>query len=163
EALPSYYRVTDFVVSKELLPRTNLGKIRRQELAERYEKTKSGEANRKTSKADTKTELSAEDKAMLENPTVKACWEWLHERFPDADLNFDKSPQVDLNVDSLEWLNLTLEMQERLGVTLTEEAIARVDTIRDLLNEVSEASKSGTDHASPFEHPERFLDERQTK
>lgn len=161
EALPSYYRITDFVVSKEVLPRTNLGKIRRQELAERYEKTKSGGSSRKGSKQGAKAELSAEDKVLLENPIAKACWEWLNERFPDADLDFDKSPQIDLNVDSLEWLNLTLEMHERFGVTLTEEAIARVDTVRDLLNEVSEAAKSGTDDASPFEHPERFLDDRQ--
>ena len=66
----------------------------------------------------------------------KIAWDWLTERFPDTKLTLDKSPQLDLNVDSLEWINLTLEIRERLGVELNEEAIARIDTVRDLLNEV---------------------------
>src|SRR5205807_939099 len=40
--LPSYQRVTDYAVTQESLPRTQLGKIRRHELEERYERAKKG-------------------------------------------------------------------------------------------------------------------------
>ncbi len=158
--LPSYYRVTDFALSRELLPRTNLGKIRRHELGEAYEKSKAAESS-KTGKGTSKEEMSSEDKAILGEPVAKACWDWLHERFPDADITFNSSPQLDLNVDSLEWLNLTLEIQERFGIELNEEAIARVDVVRDLLKEIIDASKSGTHSVSPFDEPESFLDDSQ--
>jgi long-chain acyl-CoA synthetase len=150
-------------MTRELLPRTNLGKIRRQELAERYEKAKKDEKANKGDISGAKVELSGEDKAVLEEPVAKACWDWLQEKFPDAGLTFDKSPQLDLNIDSLEWLNLTLEMHERFGAELSEEAIARIDTVRDLLNEVVIASRSGDKNASLFEHPEKLIDDSQKK
>ncbi len=163
-SLPSYYRLNEFAISKEPLPRTNLGKIRRQELAERYEKAKnetsdSGKNGAKHSDSD----LSADDRAVLEDPVSKQCWDWLKERFPDADITFDTSPQLDLNVDSLEWLNLTLELRERLSVDLSEDAIARIETVRDLLHEVADASQLGDDAASPFQEPEKVLDDNQKK
>jgi len=163
EKVPSYYRITDFAISKDLLPRTNLGKIRRQELIDRYEKAKAAEKNEKSSEENTKTEISPEDKALLENPIAKTCWDWLTERFPDSKLTLDKSPQIDLNVDSLEWINLTLEVREKLGIELSEEAIARVDTLRDLLKEVVDASQSGAQAISPFDQPEHFIDEDQNE
>lgn len=163
ESLPSYDRVVDFAMTRELLPRTNLGKIRRQELAERYNTAKKDEKANRGGLSGAKVDLSSEDKAVLEEPVAKACWDWLQEKFPDAGLTFDKSPQLDLNIDSLEWLNLTLEMHERFGAELSEEAIARIDTVRDLLSEVVAASKSGDKNASLFEHPEKLIDDSQKK
>ena len=161
ETLPSYYRVTDFAISRELLPRTNLGKIRRAELVKSYEQAKADEKNNKSGKGSHKEEMSSEDKSLLAGPIAKGAWDWLNERFPDAEITLDKSPQLDLNVDSLEWLNLTLEIQERFGIELNEEAIARVDTVRDLIKEIVEASQSGAHTVSPFEKPERFIDDGQ--
>ncbi len=165
QALPSYYRITDFAISNEPLPRTNLGKLRRKTLIERYEQAKSaGKDGPEKKKGRTSiNDMSPEDKSLLEDPVVKECWQWLGERFPDAELTPDKSPQVDLNIDSLEWINLTLEIQERVGVELNEEAIARIDTVRDLLHEVHEAAQSDKNSISPFEEPERLLDDSQQK
>lgn len=143
------------------MPRTNLGKIRRHDLIAAYDKAKSDEKNNKGGKDKHKEEMSAEDKSLLEEPIAKAAWEWLQEKFPDAEITLNKSPQLDLNVDSLEWLNLTLEMQGRLGVELDEEAIARIDTVRDLINEIVEASHSGRHAVSPFENPESVIDDDQ--
>lgn len=161
ESLPSYYRPSDFAISKDPLPRTNLGKIRRHELAAIYEKAKLAAKSNGAGKGKHKEEMSAEDKSLLEEPIAKAAWEWLQEKFPDAEITLTKSPQLDLNVDSLEWLNLTLEMQGRLGVELNEEAIARIDTVRDLIKEIVEASRSGRHAVSPFENPESVLDDDQ--
>ena len=155
--LPSYYRVTDFAISKEMLPRTNLGKIRRHELIESYEKAKAAESSK--TKEHHKEEISAEDKELLANPIAKTTWDWLNERFPNVEVSLNSSPQLDLNVDSLEWLNLTLEIQERFGIELNEESIARIDTVRDLINEIIETSKSGAHSVSPFDKPEEFIEE----
>lgn len=157
---PSYYRISDFAITKDQLPRTNLGKIRRPDLIAAYEKAKTAEQNLKSGKQ-VKEELSPQDKALLEEPLAKETWEWLQERFPDAEITFTKSPQLDLNVDSLEWLNLTLEIQQRFGVELNEEAIGRIDVIRDLIREIVEAAKAGTNKVSPLEKPENFLDDDQ--
>ncbi|MDQ3284770.1 MAG: 1-acyl-sn-glycerol-3-phosphate acyltransferase, partial [Actinomycetota bacterium] len=73
--------------------------------------------------------------------------------------------QLDLGVDSMEWVNLTMEIGENAGVELDEEAIDGIDTIRDLLREVAEASESGetTSGPSPLEQPEEVLDEDQKR
>ena len=162
EMLPSYYRINDFAITKQLLPRTNLGKIRRQELIECYERAREEKKNRKQG-AEQRAPLSAEDKALLEESIAREAWEWLKDRFPEAEITLEKSPQLDLNVDSLEWLNLALEIQERFGIELSEEAIAHVDTVRDLIKEIVDTSKLGTSLISPFEEPDRFIDEDQKK
>jgi long-chain acyl-CoA synthetase len=41
------------------------------------------------------------------------------------------------------WLNLSLEIGEQFGVELTEEAIGRIEDVRDLLREVNEARGGG--------------------
>ena len=163
--LESYLRVNDFAITREPLPRTNLGKVKRKELIERYEKAKAeGSKGKELKKGkQSPSDMSPEDRSLLEEPIAEDCWEWLGAKFPDAALSMDSSPQVDLNVDSLEWLNLTLEIRERLGVDLNEEAIARIDTVRDLLKEVLDASKLGVDKTSPLEHPEKIIAPEQKK
>jgi len=49
------------------------------------------------------------------------------------------SPQLDLGLDSLGWIDLTLALQQAFGISLTEQQIARVITIGDLLREAMAA------------------------
>jgi long-chain acyl-CoA synthetase len=86
--------------------------------------------------------LSEDDRALLEHPVAKTVWDWLARRYPDRRLSPDASPQLDLGIDSLAWLDLTVEIGERTGVELSEEAIAQIDTVRDLLNEVVRAAEA---------------------
>jgi long-chain acyl-CoA synthetase len=79
---------------------------------------------------------------VLQMPAGRQVWEWLAARYPGQTLTLDTSPQLDLGVDSLEWLELTLELNDRLGVVLTEDAVARIATLRDLIREVAAASES---------------------
>jgi long-chain acyl-CoA synthetase len=46
-------------------------------------------------------------------------------------------------------------------VGLDEEAIERIDTVRDLLREVASGASGTLHHVSPFERPEEVLDDRQ--
>jgi long-chain acyl-CoA synthetase len=107
--------------------------------------------------------MSPEDRLLLEYPTAKQVWDWLAGRYADQRLMPDTSPQLDLGIDSLEWLNLTLEIRQRAGVELSEAAISRIDTVRDLLREVSQAASVSevAVQSLPLEQPEAALDAQQ--
>jgi long-chain acyl-CoA synthetase len=143
-SLPSYRRLNDFAITREPIPRTRLGKPRRHLLAAQYERARRGE-ERASGQAGLmpERELGVEDKRLLEDTAAHAVWTWLPERFPAQPIAPDTSLGLDLGVDSMEWLNLTLEIGQRAGVALHEDAIACIDTVRDLLREVSAAHRQG--------------------
>ena len=159
----SYLHITDFAVTREPLPRTNLGKLKRHELEEKFDKAKAEEKSDKNKGAISEADFSAEDRALINDPACSALWEWLKKRFPDHQMTLDTSPELELNIDSLEWMNLTLEMLETSGVQIDQEALARVNTVRDLLKEVQMSSQQGGTASSPIKHPDRFLDEKSRK
>ncbi|MFW6323754.1 MAG: 1-acyl-sn-glycerol-3-phosphate acyltransferase [Desulfovibrionales bacterium] len=159
--MPSYQRIADFAVTRESLPRTRLGKVRRHLLEERFEQAKKEEKQPGTEeKGPLPLErMSDQDQSLLENDTVREVWNWLVGRYPEQRLTPDTSPQLDLGVDSMEWLNITLNIRQRTGVEITEEAIGRIETIRDLLQEAAEQSeaKGVTTEGLPLENPEQAL------
>jgi long-chain acyl-CoA synthetase len=163
KALPSYQRIAEFVLTESPLPRTRLGKIRREELEELYEQIKEGRAEPAQAGPMPEEEMSPDDRALLDDPAAGKTWRWLADRFPESRITPDASPQLDLGIDSLEWLNLTLEIRQCCGVELGEEAIGRIETVRDLLREVAERphAEGVGPEAAPLEHPEEVLgDER---
>jgi long-chain acyl-CoA synthetase len=164
--LPPYMRITDFAISREPLPRNTLGKVKRHELDARFKKAKAAGKGGVKEKAGPQSidEMSPEDRSLLSDPVATQAWEWLVQRFPDASITMDKSPSLDLNVDSMEWMNLTLELREATGVELTDDAVGRIDTVRDLVQEVVQAAELGDQiSGSPTEEPERFIDKKQRK
>jgi long-chain acyl-CoA synthetase len=158
--LPPYERVADVAVTRAPLPRTPLGKLRRHLLPPLYAKARAGRA------AATAADLSPEDRLLLEDPIARRTWDWLSARYPKTSLTPDTSPQLDLGIDSLEWVSLTLELSRRLEVDLPEEAVLRIHTVRDLLQEACAAAsgaKRAAARSSPLDQPEAVLDERQKR
>jgi long-chain acyl-CoA synthetase len=141
----SYQRVADYATTPETLPRTNLGKIRRHKLAELYDLAKQGITP--TTEATTGPipieDMSESDRGLLEHPAARQVWDWLANRYDDRRLTPDTNPQMDLGIDSLSWLNLVMDIRERTGVELGDEALKRINTVRDLLQEVTNASEQG--------------------
>jgi long-chain acyl-CoA synthetase len=160
--MPSYMRLSHVQVTRKALPRTRLGKIRRHLLASRYDDAQEASAPSK-GRPVAYDEMSDADRALLEDQTARRVWEWLCERFRDAALTPDTSPRMELNIDSMEWLNLTLEIRARTGVEIGEEAIARVDTVRDLLKEAAEAASNTEPAADPVDSPYEVLTREQQK
>ena len=159
--LSSYERISDYAITSDALPRTRLGKIQRHLLVQRFEKAKRAGEKIIEMGAVAVEEMSGEDRALLENAAAQSCWELLARRYPGKRLTPDTSPQFDLGIDSLEWLNLTLRLAESSGVELTEEAIVRIETVRDLLREVTEAREGqGID---PLAQPYEILDANQKR
>jgi long-chain acyl-CoA synthetase len=163
--LPSYQQISDYAITRESLDYTQMGELRRHTLEERYNKAKEGEGDSDEAAGPiSPEEMSEEDRNLLENPAAKEVWDLLAERYPDERLTPDTSPQLDLGVDSMEWINLSMEIGENAGVELDEEALERIDTVRDLLSEVAEGAETGEDAgASPLEQPEEVLSDEQKR
>ena len=132
--MPSAQRLAGHVTTREALPRTALGKLRRHLLADRYRRARDGEAPR------TAAALSPEDLALIERVPGREIWDWLGRRFPGHTLDLDTSPQLDLGIDSLGWIGLGMEIEQRFGIRLAETRIARIVTLRDLLREAIDAA-----------------------
>lgn len=165
--LPSYYRLSEFVFDVDPLPRTRLGKIQRHKLKELFEERK-----RRTGQLAGAAEpiaiesMGPEDRQLLEDPVALRTWTWLAERFPSVRLTPDTNMSLELGLDSLEWMTLTLELHDRVSVDLSEEAVARIATVRDLLREAIEAeqiSGAGEDPVTQLKHPETLLDLQQQR
>jgi long-chain acyl-CoA synthetase len=134
--LPPHLRLTGFAVTRLSLPRTQLGKLRRHLLPALYENAHAARG------ATHEAVLSEADTALLAPPLAAAVWRWIHTRYPDQAIALDTSPQLDLGVDSLGWLDLTLALERDFGIALTEQQIARIVTLRDLLREAVTATPS---------------------
>ena len=163
-ALPSHHRVGDYAVTMEPLPRTRLGKIKRHKLRDLYAQAKR-DGGRVLQKGPISIEqMAPEDRQLLELNEARTVWEWLPRRFPDTRLTPDTHLHLDLGVDSLEWLNVTLEMREQTGFEFSDEAIGRIETVRDLLREAIEAGTvegAGEDVLKRLRRPFELLDEPQ--
>jgi long-chain acyl-CoA synthetase len=138
QRLPSYERVADFAITRQPLPRTQIGKLRRHELPEIYQQEQSAGGRPKPSPIATEA-----DRELIETPPASEIWAWLNERFQGEALTLYTSPQFDLNLDSFDWMSLAMELEERFGVRLSEDALGRIMTLRDLLQESLEAAESG--------------------
>ncbi len=163
KSLPSYQRVTNFVISQEALPRTRLGKVRRHLLPDHFQR-----AQKKEKKEEGKiplSQMSDQDQALLEQETARQVWDWLVEKYPNQRLTPDSRTDLDLGIDSMEWLNITMEIGRRTGVELNEEAIGRIQTIRDLLQEtINQSSENeGQDIQTALASPEEFLQENEIR
>ncbi|RDD60565.1 AMP-binding protein [Ferruginivarius sediminum] len=138
--LPAYKRLGDWAITRERLPRTHLGKFQRHKLPPIYERAERGQGPGEAVWSDADNEL-------LREPRVRRVFDWLQAKFPDRKLSPDTSPQLDLGIDSLAWVQLGLEIEEQFAVALSEEAIGRTLTVRDLLREVeaAPAAEAGAD------------------
>ncbi|TVR83994.1 MAG: hypothetical protein EA405_02705 [Rhodospirillales bacterium] len=165
--LPSYKRLADYAITREALPRTRLGKPRRHLIEQRFDEAKRADQT-EAEPADRGPmpvhEMSAEDRSLLEDPAARATWDWLKERFPDRRLTPDTDLRLDLEVDSMEWLNIGMDLADRTGVELGEEAIARIERVRDLLEEMSRGGSAEAERREVrqiLKDPEAALDDAQ--
>ncbi len=139
--LPPYQRIRTYRVTREALPRTQLGKLKRHLLPALFD-----DAANPTHAPE--SEPSAADRTLLERERAAKAWTWLRERYPDRTLTLETSPQLDLQIDSLEWVTLTTEIERRFGVTLTGDALSRILTVRDLLREIDAANAAAPQAAA---------------
>jgi long-chain acyl-CoA synthetase len=156
--LPSYQRLSEVQVSRREIERTRLGKIRRHLLPERFHQQRRGEGPAASGPMPVE-EMNETDREILDNPRARTVWDWLADRYKNLPLSPDTSPQLDLGVDSLEWVNITMEISQRAGVELDEDALGRVNSVRDLLGEVAWAKEDAGERFDPLEEPYKAIPE----
>jgi len=162
--LPSHQRLGRFVLGRSPLERTRLGKIRRHRLRERYHELQRGESAPSRRSPLPIRDMSAADQQRLAEPAAKSTWDLLCRRFPEDGLTPDSHLQRDLGIDSLGWLDLGLETAERTGVELSEDRLQSLETVRELLQAIGEASpKAQGRMKTPLESPEAELDETEQR
>lgn len=141
-SLPSHHRPGRLQVAVDPLPRTRLGKLRRHELQHLYDQlAEQGGVSEAKAEPITREAMAPEDQQLLTDPSAEATWEYLVEKYPDFRLTPDTSLSLDLGLDSLAWVNLSLTLRDRAGVELEDDAIGRVETVRDLLREAAGAAQ----------------------
>ena len=160
--LPTHHRISDYAISREPLPRTRIGKIRRHTLSERFERAKSG---RELKAGPMPIEqMGPEDQELMRHPAAKKIWDALAQRYPEARLAPETSVQYGLGIDSMAWLNLTMEIHTLTGAELDDAAIGRIESVRDLLREATtpaHLSEPGADPLERLKHPKELLSESQ--
>jgi long-chain acyl-CoA synthetase len=162
--LPSYQRLAEFHLTRQSLPRTRLGKIQRHKLRDRFQQAVENRDDPGGSPIAVE-EMNSEDRALLDDPSSGSTWELLSEKYAQRRLTPDTHLRLDLEIDSLEWMNLSLDIRRRARVEIDEEVIDRIETVRDLLTEVSQASSASepTDQVSPLADPEAALSDAQRR
>src|ERR671920_756974 len=81
--VPSYQRLSDYAITREPLEQTQLGKLRRHLLEDRYEKAKEGEEGQGEEGAGpiSPEEMSEEDRSLLEDPAAEQIWDLFADRY----------------------------------------------------------------------------------
>ncbi len=153
QALPPHERPSGFAIARAPLPRTRFGKLRRHLLHELYEWARAGESVSDVPRS----APSPADAALLSRPAVRAIWDCLEKQYPARPLSLDLSLSLDLGIDSLEWIELSLKLQERFGIHLSEGRIARIITVRDLIDAAIEATSVPQEAGTPLASVERYL------
>ena len=162
--LPGHHAIGDVQVSPDPLPRTRLGKLRRHRLEELYQQLQSGEKVTQQAPMDPE-ERAPEDQSLRADPVATATWDFLAERFANERLTPDSRLHRDLGLDSLSWVDLGMALRERAGVELGDDAIGRVETVRDLLQEAIQADQpdgeadAGGSLIDALQAPESLLDD----
>jgi len=133
--LPAYMRIADVALTRRELPRNHLGKYKRHQLGPIFDAAERGELGAAEA-------LSPEDERRLATERGRRLMAFLAERFPDKTLTPGTSLQMELGIDSLAWIDFGLELEATLGIALSEAEIARVVTLRDLLDTVEQAKAS---------------------
>lgn len=82
QTLPSYQRLAAYAVTRETIPRTRLGKPRRHLLEDLYDQALRGEPGATPERRGPMPldEMSADDRALLEDPVARQAWDWLAHR-----------------------------------------------------------------------------------
>jgi len=138
--LPAYKRIMGFVVSREDLPRTRLGKIKRYQVRSQYSKALEGQHLEYRVKPSDNTQ----DLELLSSAVGKGVIEVLARELKiEREVNLDDHLELDLGIDSLGRAELVVALEKNLAVTIPDSLISEVFTVRDIVSEVGKLAGLG--------------------
>lgn len=132
--LPPYKRIMGFVLTKESLPRTRLGKLKRFAVKDKYLAELSGA---KIAKSDEETALSDADLKLLSTETAQQIITVLTEETnPLKPIHPDDHLEIDLGMESLGRIELMMHLEKIFNIKIPNETVIKVASVRDLINEI---------------------------
>lgn len=130
--LPPYQRIMGMIITKEPLPRTQLGKLRRFIIKEKYAAELAGTAA--ITKSATKNDINEHDLALLAQPLTQQIFKILA-NFVGAEktINLDDHLEMDLGIDSLLRAELMLAIEKNQSIKITTMDFSKVASVRELV------------------------------
>lgn len=128
-SLISYKRIHGFVISRDPLPRTAMGKLMRHKIS--YERERAQPFS-----MDRQERLSEEDRALLSSETCKKMLKFISNYVKKNRVNLDDNLELDLGLDSLGRIELLMEIGQFLNIELSESQAKEflyTDTVRELM------------------------------
>jgi long-chain acyl-CoA synthetase len=139
-SLPSYMRISEVLIYNDELPKTRLGKFKRNEIDKIADDLRSGIESKK------EAELRPEEIELLNKPVPQK----FLSRF--SDITEIKGPfrpsedlTLDLGIDSLTLVEISALLEKEFGVYIPEAEIADVRTIGDILERLPETINVSVD------------------
>ncbi|PIQ89452.1 MAG: hypothetical protein COV72_02805 [Candidatus Omnitrophica bacterium CG11_big_fil_rev_8_21_14_0_20_42_13] len=129
QTIPAYKRIKEFVVSKNALPRTRLGKITRHRIMQLYAELL------KTSKPKEEEYLKQDEINILYSDTAKNAINFL-EKTLNRKININDHLELDLGLDSLGRIEVLLSLQGALNLQVSDETAMEFfmcNTVKELL------------------------------
>ncbi|MCK5579721.1 MAG: AMP-binding protein [Candidatus Omnitrophica bacterium] len=134
EQVPVYRRVRGFVVAKEDLPRTRLGKIKRFEVKDRYLDELVGMKEKEAQEEDVPTD---EDLSLLSSPVGKVIIDVLNKEVTmERSVRLDDHLELDLGIDSLGRVEVIAALEGVFKTSIPDDLTVKIFTVRDLILEV---------------------------
>lgn len=134
--LPTYKRITDFVIAKEELPKTRLGKIKRYEV---FSKHLGAFLNRQEA-VEQDYAPSLDDVSILHSEIGIKLIDFLSKKLSlKKEIRLDDHLELDLGIDSLARVELAMGIQNMLKIEIPDSLMGEIFTVRDLILKISEA------------------------
>ncbi len=134
EGLTPYKRIKGFIIVKEGIPRTRLGKIKRYEVRKKYLDELKGI---KLNGAAEEIPATDEDLRLLSSGVSRRIIEALNKH---VKVKRGISPadhlELDLGIDSLGRVELMVMLEQAFNITIPDEAMAKASTVKELILEI---------------------------
>ena len=148
--LPSYKHVMGFVLTKEELPRTRLGKLKRFEIREKYWDALTNRKPETTQNIE--NNYTEEDQIIIASPLFQKIARIIHQQKPsDKPIQLSDHLEIDLGFDSLGRVELLSKLEEGFHVRLNNNVMEKIFSVKDLVRETGRVLQQQDRHftASP--------------
>ncbi|MBM3249689.1 MAG: AMP-binding protein [Candidatus Omnitrophica bacterium] len=129
--LPAYAHIMGFTVTKEELPRTTLGKIKRFEVRERYLEARMPKVKPE------EVAFSEEDLRLLEEPASRKIIKFLSSELKKP-VYLDSHLELDLGIDSLTRVELGLGLESLFSLKIPEDILYSISTVKEVILKIKE-------------------------